>query len=78
MIGRYRPEIGHRVEVLTVRDEGSGGLVVPPGNVAGMAAGLERLMKDRDLRVRLGEAGEQSVQRFAPERGEALFALLER
>ena len=65
-----------------IDDEVSGGLVVTPGNVPGMANGLERLMKDRDLRDRLGEAGRQSVRRFSPDsvidRWEALFALLER
>jgi glycosyltransferase involved in cell wall biosynthesis len=65
-----------------IEDEVAGGLVVTAGNVSGLAAALERLMKDRDLRVRLGEAGRQAVQRFSPEsivsRWEALFALLER
>ncbi|RZU50272.1 glycosyltransferase involved in cell wall biosynthesis [Krasilnikovia cinnamomea] len=65
-----------------IDDEVSGGLVVTAGNVPGMAAALERLMKDKDLRVRLGEAGRESVQRFTPDsivdRWEALFALLDR
>jgi glycosyltransferase involved in cell wall biosynthesis len=65
-----------------IEDEVSGGLVVTPGNVPGMAAALERLIKDRDLRGRLGEAGQRSVQRYSPDhildRWEALFALLER
>jgi glycosyltransferase involved in cell wall biosynthesis len=65
-----------------IEDEVAGGLVVTAGNVSGLAAALERLMKDRDLRVRLGEAGRQAVQRFSPESivssWEALFALLER
>jgi glycosyltransferase involved in cell wall biosynthesis len=64
-----------------VEDEVSG-LVVNPGNVPGFAAALERLIKDRDLRERLGQAGNVSVQRFLPDtvvdRWEALFALLER
>ncbi|GAB1694488.1 glycosyltransferase [Krasilnikovia sp. M28-CT-15] len=65
-----------------IDDEVSGGLVVTAGNVPGMAAALERLIKDKDLRVRLGEAGRESVQRFTPDsivdRWEALFALLDR
>jgi glycosyltransferase involved in cell wall biosynthesis len=65
-----------------IDDEVSGGLVVTAGNVPGMAAGLERLIKDRDLRVRLGEAGRQSVRRLSPDsvvdRWEALFTLLSR
>jgi glycosyltransferase involved in cell wall biosynthesis len=65
-----------------IDDEASGGLVVTPGNVPGMANGLERLIKERDLRVRLGDAGRQSVRRFSPasiiDRREAPFTLLER
>jgi glycosyltransferase involved in cell wall biosynthesis len=63
-------------------DDVSGGLVIPPGNVPAFAAALERLIKDRDLRARLGEAGHQSVRRFLPDtvvdRWEALFELLAR
>lgn len=65
-----------------IEDGVAGGLVVTAGNVPGLAAALERLIKDRDLRIELGEAGRQSVQRFSPEsivsRWEALFTLLER
>ena len=65
-----------------IDDEVSGGLVVTAGNVPGFAAGLERLIKDGELRKRLGSAGQQSVRRFTPDsiidRWEALFALLER
>jgi glycosyltransferase involved in cell wall biosynthesis len=64
-----------------VEDEISG-LVVNPGNVPAFAAALERLIKDRDLRERLGQAAHVSVGRFLPDtiidRWEALFELLER
>jgi glycosyltransferase involved in cell wall biosynthesis len=64
-----------------LEDEVSG-LVVNPGNVPGFAAALERLIKDRDLRERLGQAGNVSVRRFMPDsvvdRWEALFELLDR
>jgi glycosyltransferase involved in cell wall biosynthesis len=63
-------------------DDDVNGLLVNPGNVPGFAAALERLIKDRDLRERLGRAGTESVQRFLPDpvvdRWEALFELLER
>jgi glycosyltransferase involved in cell wall biosynthesis len=65
-----------------IEDEVSGGLVVTAGNVPGFTAGLERLIKDRELRGRLGAAGRESVQRFSPDsivdRWEAIFTLLDR
>ena len=66
-------------ELLT--DEESG-LIINPGNVLGFAAALERLMKDADLRRRLGAQARESVARFMPDpivdRWEELFQLLER
>jgi glycosyltransferase involved in cell wall biosynthesis len=63
-------------------DDEVNGLLVNRGNVPGFAAALERLIKDRDLRERLGQAGSSSVERFRPDpvidRWEALFELLER
>lgn len=63
-------------------DDEVSGLVVNAGNVFGFASALERLIKDRDLRVRLGQQGRESVRRFTPEaivgRWEALFELLYR
>jgi len=58
------------------------GLLINPGNVPGFAAALERLMKDADLRRRLGGEARTSVRRFSPEvvvgRWEHLFELLQR
>jgi glycosyltransferase involved in cell wall biosynthesis len=58
------------------------GLLAPTGDVPALTAALERLMKDRDLRVRLGGTAKESVRRFLPEkvvdRWEELFAFLER
>jgi glycosyltransferase involved in cell wall biosynthesis len=62
--------------------DGVDGTVVPPRNVEALAAGLSRLMADRDLRVRYGAAARESVRRFAPDEvlaaWEAVFDLVER
>ena len=64
-----------------LEDEVSG-LLINPGNVPGFAAALERLIKDSDLRRRLGGQARESVQRFSPDavvdRWEKLFELLNR
>jgi glycosyltransferase involved in cell wall biosynthesis len=58
------------------------GLLINPGNVPGFAAALERLMKDADLRRRLGGQARESVGKFSPDavvdRWEHLFELLHR
>ena len=58
------------------------GLLINPGNVPGFAAALERLMKDADLRRRLGGQARESVGQFSPDavvdRWEHLFELLHR
>ena len=63
-------------------DDEVSGLLVNPGNVPGFAAALERLMKDPDLRRRLGGQAQESVSQFSPEavvgRWEQLFELLHR
>src|SRR5262249_50432454 len=51
--------VGGLAEVV-VHDET--GLLVSPGDVAGLAAALGRLAEDRALRARLGAAGQQRVR----------------
>ncbi|WOK38045.1 glycosyltransferase family 4 protein [Sphingomonas sp. C3-2] len=47
--------------------DGQNGLLVPPGDVAGLAEGLRRLMADAGLRARLGKAAQQSMVRYTPD-----------
>ncbi|MCS6976766.1 MAG: glycosyltransferase family 4 protein [Gemmatales bacterium] len=41
-----------------------GGLLFPPGDTEALADSLERLVRDRELRRRLGESGRTEVRRF--------------
>ena len=43
-------------------EQTGGGLLVPPGDAAELAAGLERLLQDPELRMNLGTQGQQSVR----------------
>ncbi|GFN26990.1 glycosyl transferase [Achromobacter denitrificans] len=65
------PVIGTRVGGVpeTLR-EGVTGLLVPPRDPAALAAALERLLADRELRRRMGDAGRNWIRsqgRFSPE-----------
>lgn len=58
------------------------GLLVPPGDVAGLVDGLARVLHDANLRHRLGEQGQRHVEQFAVSRHvrhlEALYARIAR
>jgi glycosyltransferase involved in cell wall biosynthesis len=62
--------------------DGVDGIVVPPRNVEALAEGLDRLMRDEDLRRRYGVAARESVRKFAPDavlaQWEDVFTLVDR
>ena len=48
--------------------DGENGLAVPPRDISGFAAAVDRLLADRDLRLRLGRRGREMVsERFSDE-----------
>jgi glycosyltransferase involved in cell wall biosynthesis len=53
--------------------ENSGGIVIPVNDVAALAAGLGRLLDDRDARRRLGECGHHRAKAFSFETVGAQF-----
>jgi glycosyltransferase involved in cell wall biosynthesis len=53
--------LGGLVDVVS---DGVEGLHVPPGDAAALAAALERLLADEQLRARLGAAGPAKAERF--------------
>jgi glycosyltransferase involved in cell wall biosynthesis len=65
-----RPVVATRVGgVPDVVDDGDDGFLVPVGDVGAMAAALERLARDPDLRAGMGELGrERVVPRYRVER----------
>jgi 2-deoxystreptamine N-acetyl-D-glucosaminyltransferase/2-deoxystreptamine glucosyltransferase len=58
---------------LLVRD-GETGLLVPSGDAAALSAALATLVRDADLRTRLGEGARAAVAEFAWPRIAARFA----
>ena len=49
-------------------DDGTDGLLVPPGDPAALAAAIERLASDEALRVRLGAAARARAERYSWDR----------
>ena len=47
--------------------DGKEGLLVPPEDVAGLAAAMRTLMADEGLRAQMGDAALTTVQAYSPE-----------
>ncbi|MFI2430341.1 glycosyltransferase family 4 protein [Streptomyces sp. NPDC018693] len=62
-------------------DDGTDGLLAPPGNTFELARQMSRLMSDKTLRDQMGETARENIQRYSTDkitsRWESLFALLE-
>lgn len=56
---------GGPAEVIT---DGVDGLLVKPGDVGALAAAIDQLLGDAELRVQLSQAGLATAQRYTPER----------
>lgn len=75
------PVLATRVEgVVDVVEDGDSALLVPPKDVAALAAAIQRLLKDGNLRERLGATGKQRAKaRYSVEHmGKAYEDLLHR
>jgi glycosyltransferase involved in cell wall biosynthesis len=60
-----RPVIGTRLSGSPeIVDDGVTGLIVPSGDVAGLAEAMHRLAEDADLRERMGAAGTERISRL--------------
>ena len=49
-------------------EEGENGLIVPDGDIEGLAEALVRLMKDDELRKRMGENAKKVVETYSEEK----------
>lgn len=47
--------------------DGENGFLIEPGNISAFAGKMELLIKDRELRRRMGEKARQSARRFEKE-----------
>ena len=56
--------------------EGKNGLIVPDGDIDGMAEAMVRLMKDDDLRKRMGENAKKVVEKYSEDRVMGLWVNL--
>jgi glycosyltransferase involved in cell wall biosynthesis len=58
------PVVGSRVDgIVDIIEDGKNGFLVPPRDPKSLASAIERLLKDEDLRERLGEEGLRKVRK---------------
>ena len=62
------PVVASRVDgIPELVEDGTTGILVAPGDVAGFAQAVKRLLEDRDLRLRMGAAGRaRALRLFSP------------
>lgn len=61
-----KPIIASNIEgYLSVLASGEEGLLVPPQDVSALADGIEKLMADRELRLKMGEKGKLKAEQYA-------------
>jgi 2-deoxystreptamine N-acetyl-D-glucosaminyltransferase/2-deoxystreptamine glucosyltransferase len=61
-IAMIASNIGGNTDMIS---DGETGLLVPPGDVAALAAAMQRLIEDPALRERLGQAGRRRAGQYA-------------
>ena len=56
-----KPVVGSRASGLEILEESQGGILVEPGNSAELATAITRVIKDKELRNKMGESGRKYV-----------------
>jgi glycosyltransferase involved in cell wall biosynthesis len=68
-MSRGRPVVASRLGgIVDIIEDGTSGLLVPPGDEEALAAAMQRLLDDDDLRHVLGNGARARVERFAASR----------
>ena len=56
-----KPVVGSRASGLEILEESQGGILVEPGNSAELSTAIIKLIKDKELRTKMGESGRKYV-----------------